>query len=127
MSFIEYSQYNKRVLDDFLNKEITSWQEEVVVEFPNLSKIFDIFIDGFEGGKKLRAILVRLGYEIITDKEDECTLLPAIAYEIFQTAILAHDDIIDESPLRRGKPTMFKSLEKLGSKIHFSGKDYLHY
>ncbi len=31
-----------------------------------------------------------------------------VAYEIFQTAILAHDDIIDKSDLRRGKKTLYK-------------------
>jgi geranylgeranyl diphosphate synthase, type I len=40
-------------------------------------------------------------------------LLPvALAYELFQTAILAHDDIIDMSDLRRGKPTLHKAIEQ---------------
>lgn len=34
----------------------------------------------------------------------------AAAYEIFHTAILVHDDIIDQSPLRRGKPSLYQAL-----------------
>ena len=40
----------------------------------------------------------------------EDLLKVAIAYEIFQTAILAHDDIIDKSPTRRGKPSLYMQL-----------------
>lgn len=35
----------------------------------------------------------------------------ACAIEVFQTAALVHDDIIDESDLRRGKPSAHKALE----------------
>jgi geranylgeranyl pyrophosphate synthase len=34
----------------------------------------------------------------------------AAAYELFQTAILAHDDIIDNSPKRRGKSSLHVAL-----------------
>ena len=33
-----------------------------------------------------------------------------MAFEIFQTSIRAHDDIIDKSPLRRGQPSLFQGL-----------------
>lgn len=34
----------------------------------------------------------------------------AAAYEIFQAAILIHDDVIDQSQTRRGKQTLYKAL-----------------
>ncbi|MBI2018102.1 polyprenyl synthetase family protein [Candidatus Daviesbacteria bacterium] len=34
----------------------------------------------------------------------------AAAYEIFHAAILAHDDIIDQSPKRRGQPSLYKRV-----------------
>ncbi len=127
MIFEEYIKKNQLEIEPFLINELNTWRNETFVNFPTLDKILEVFITGFEGGKRLRAILVRLGYEVIASKADNCTLLPAIAYEIFQTSILAHDDIIDESPLRRGKETIYKSLERLGNEIHIEGKNYLHY
>ena len=41
-------------------------------------------------------------------KEDHSYLPLAAAYETFQTAILVHDDIIDNAELRRGKKTIHK-------------------
>jgi geranylgeranyl diphosphate synthase type I len=54
--------------------------------------------------------LVKCGYECVQNKENTDILDVAIAFEYFQTAILAHDDIIDQSPLRRGKPTIYHEL-----------------
>src|SRR5262249_1595124 len=34
----------------------------------------------------------------------------AAAFEILQTSLLIHDDIIDKSDTRRGKPTVYKAL-----------------
>ena len=52
-----------------------------------------------------------MGYEMITGHHNVDLLPIALAYELFQTAILAHDDIIDISDLRRGKPTLHKAIE----------------
>ena len=62
------------------------------------------------GGKRIRAYLVRLGYEIASGKYDKAIILPALSYEVFQSGILIHDDIIDESDTRRGMPTMHITL-----------------
>lgn len=57
------------------------------------------------GGKLIRALLVNLGYSFCRDNiaySDSA----AMSYELFQTAILVHDDIIDRAGTRRGKPTI---------------------
>jgi len=63
------------------------------------------------GGKRIRAYLASLGYGIFKglDKSDDA-LVPSLSYELFQTGILAHDDIIDNSDYRRFKPSMHKDL-----------------
>ena len=60
-------------------------------------------------GKRIRGAMIRLGAKIA----DLDTPPPevALAYELFQTSILIHDDIIDKSPMRRGRSTIH-SLEK---------------
>jgi len=57
------------------------------------------------GGKRLRPILVLMAYNLY--KTDIKAALPiAQAVEIFHNFSLVHDDIMDEAPLRRGKPTV---------------------
>ena len=62
------------------------------------------------GGKRIRAYLVRLGCELAAGESDERILLPALSYEVFQTGVLIHDDIIDESDTRRNMPTLHVAL-----------------
>jgi len=57
------------------------------------------------GGKCLRGALISLG-EIIAAGQSHGYLDISLAYEIFQTAILIHDDMIDASDTRRGKTTI---------------------
>ncbi|MEO9483092.1 MAG: polyprenyl synthetase family protein [Ekhidna sp.] len=57
------------------------------------------------GGKRLRPMLVLLGYGL--KKEDyEVIVSPALAVEVFHNFTLMHDDIMDEAPIRRGQPTV---------------------
>jgi geranylgeranyl diphosphate synthase type II len=57
------------------------------------------------GGKRLRPMLVLLGYGLKGD-EPETIIDQALAVEVFHNFTLMHDDIMDEAPLRRGKPTV---------------------
>ena len=56
-------------------------------------------------GKLVRGVLVNLGYYLLKDDKDYSLDL-SLAYEVFQTAILVHDDIIDNDNTRRGKDTV---------------------
>ncbi|MDO5702113.1 MAG: polyprenyl synthetase family protein [Lachnospiraceae bacterium] len=70
-----------------------------------------------EGGKLLRGMLVSLGYAIGGGADESYSDALALSYEIFQTAILIHDDIIDNAKLRRGKVTIHERL-----KSRFAGR-----
>jgi len=60
------------------------------------------------GGKRIRPRLCLTAYSIFSDKFSEGILSPACALEVFHSFTLMHDDIMDRSPLRRGKPTVWK-------------------
>lgn len=63
------------------------------------------------GGKRIRPVCVLMGNELF----DEITTdawHTATAVELFHNFSLIHDDIMDKSPLRRGKPTVH---EKYGA------------
>ena len=57
------------------------------------------------GGKRLRPVLLLMGANLFTEKVDHA-LPAALSIEIFHNFSLVHDDIMDEAPLRRGKPTV---------------------
>lgn len=59
------------------------------------------------GGKRVRPVLVLLGAEA-TGGTAEQALSAAVAVELFQSAALIHDDIADESELRRGRPCVHR-------------------
>ena len=59
------------------------------------------------GGKQLRPRLCLTAYSLFKDEFDESILQPAAALEVFHNFTLIHDDIMDKSPLRRGKPTVW--------------------
>jgi geranylgeranyl diphosphate synthase type II len=57
------------------------------------------------GGKRLRPALVLMATDLFGgDIED--AKAPALAIEMFHNFTLMHDDIMDNAPLRRGKPTV---------------------
>jgi geranylgeranyl diphosphate synthase type II len=57
------------------------------------------------GGKRLRPVLTVLGASLFMDNPAK-SILPAIGVEVFHNFTLMHDDIMDNAPLRRGKPTV---------------------
>ncbi len=52
-------------------------------------------------GKQLRPLLVMLAAKLCREVSDK-TLLTAVTMELVHTASLIHDDVVDESPMRRG-------------------------
>ncbi|WP_409019296.1 polyprenyl synthetase family protein [Dyadobacter sp. CY347] len=57
------------------------------------------------GGKRFRPLLTLLAASIYSD-DWENAVKPAMAVEVFHNFTLMHDDIMDQAPLRRGKPTV---------------------
>ena len=60
------------------------------------------------GGKRLRPKLCMTVYSLFNDSFGPEILGPAAGLEVFHTFTLIHDDIMDHSPLRRGKETVWK-------------------
>ncbi len=57
------------------------------------------------GGKRLRPLLVCLAAGV-PPPEGEGLVRAAVAVELIHAATLVHDDVLDGSPLRRGRPTV---------------------
>lgn len=59
------------------------------------------------GGKRIRPVLMLLAYNLYKDAPENI-LSSAIALEIYHNYTLLHDDLMDNAPMRRGKPTVHK-------------------
>ncbi len=91
---------------DILNKKLIKFNKQLVKEDNKLIKEnLEYFSNLNADGKLVRGCLVNLGYYLLKDNREYSNDL-ALAYEVFQTAILVHDDIIDHDNLRRGKDTI---------------------
>ncbi len=57
------------------------------------------------GGKRMRPLITLLCSRMLNDQPHQPAMHLAAITEMLHTATLVHDDVIDESGLRRGKPT----------------------
>src|SRR3990167_10750104 len=110
MDFAQFLKKQAQVIDKRLEESLFKTSGEVAGVSPGLEKIFQKFSESSKGGKRIRGALVLLGYQISGGKDLNKVLDAAVAYEIFQTAILAQDDVIDKSLFRRLKPSLYNSL-----------------
>lgn len=85
--------------------------EQVSVEtLPMLDAIRDLST----GGKRLRALLAYWGYRGAGGAAlDPAVVKAGVAIELFQSAALIHDDIIDASDTRRGAPSVHRRFENM--------------
>jgi geranylgeranyl diphosphate synthase type I len=77
-------------------------------------------------GKRIRPTLFVIGYLGFAKKPAPGLYRSAISLELLHDFMLVHDDIIDKSDTRRGKPSMHAMLNKFlrGNKnIKFNGQD----
>ncbi len=75
----------------------------------------------FNGGKRIRPLLVVYASKLC-GKVDEGVYKLGCAFEYLHAATLFHDDIIDKSEMRRGKPSVYK---KYGTTPAILAGDYL--
>lgn len=57
------------------------------------------------GGKRMRPLLTLLVSRMLVDESNQHAMHLAAITEMLHTATLVHDDVIDQSALRRGRPT----------------------
>ncbi|HET6403346.1 MAG TPA: polyprenyl synthetase family protein [Candidatus Thermoplasmatota archaeon] len=81
-------------------------QRSVHSEEPLLAKMVGDLVRA--GGKRMRPRIALLAFAACGGRPErvEAAIDAAAAFELIHTASLVHDDIIDQSPLRRGRPTL---------------------
>ncbi len=90
-------------LEDFVKKNGTEYGK-----VHNLgSDVLERLVVFSKQGKMLRGGLVSLGYELFEEDSQETCLTLGAALELFQSALLIHDDIMDRDIIRRGSPSIY--------------------
>ncbi|MFX0537281.1 polyprenyl synthetase family protein [Ornithinimicrobium sp. Y1847] len=97
-------------------------QREVLAELgPPMGPLVDAVADLLTGGKRLRAAFLYWGWRALGGPDDDAAIRAASSMEIFQAAALLHDDVMDNSDLRRGRPTAHRSFTAEHQRQSWSG------
>ncbi|MGI5335946.1 polyprenyl synthetase family protein [Streptomyces sp. CA-181903] len=102
------------ILDSFLTAKARSAGEREAERFGDvLAGLVDA------GGKRLRPLLCVIGWHTASGAEEPPALWHlAASLELFHAFTLIHDDVMDRSATRRGKPTVHRVLA-----AHYAGCD----
>ncbi|GAA2838915.1 geranylgeranyl diphosphate synthase type I [Leucobacter komagatae] len=109
------------LIQERLNDIIEGHRAELEPLGPDAGPLLDEATSFLTGGKRFRALFAVHGYRAvrpldiagpITD-EFAAVLDAACALELFHAAALIHDDVIDRSDTRRGRPAVHRSFAKL--------------
>ena len=130
---VENARQNlKNFRTDFEPKlnEYFSIEEEKVKYFQNkhAEKMLESFKDlTMRGGKRLRASFVYYVYKLYEGKDDEAAYKLGCVLELIHAYLLAIDDFMDKSEVRRHEPTVHKIAEKYFIDNGFKNEDPKHF
>ncbi|MFF1303023.1 polyprenyl synthetase family protein [Streptomyces sp. NPDC058307] len=78
---------------------------------PHLSYLSGLVQDFMSGGKRIRPLLCVTGWQAVGGRDDpERVFRVAACLEMFHAFALIHDDVMDLSNTRRGRPTLHRTL-----------------
>lgn len=90
-------------LASFLKQEI-DFTKSIRLELGQFMEVGAEFI--LRGGKRLRPAFLYYGYKAFGGTDEEGIIKASISVELVHAGALVHDDIMDNSDLRRGRPTV---------------------
>jgi len=112
MSLSAYlASYSTR-LDDFLRVYFKQLKKDSASVHPHLGQYINRLEDFVSRGKRIRGALTLLGYQLAGGKGYQNIIPITAAIELLHSALLIHDDFIDNDNLRRGQPTIHKYYGK---------------
>jgi geranylgeranyl diphosphate synthase type I len=122
---VMFTQTKKRV-----DRELVRFVSEIdrAYRLKKLSPVLSASIRDFvlRPGKRVRPVLFIIGYLSFAQRPARGLYTSALSIELLHDFMLVHDDIIDKSETRRGKPSMHTLLGRalVGVKnVKFNGQD----
>jgi len=102
-------------------------REEASDQGEDAAMFLEAAVSTLRGGKRLRARFCHAGWESVARFAERRAIEPdalwdlCAALEIFQSAALVHDDLIDNSDTRRGRPAAHRALEQRHRDARWAG------
>lgn len=127
--FIDFQNRARKAIEDFTYKSFEEFGSNITKN-SFVEDALELLRQQNEGGKRIRGAMIKLGEQIASHGKNNNYLPIAVGYELFQTAVLIHDDIIDRGTTRRGKETIHINSAKriLSSQDNgISSEDANHY
>ena len=93
-------------VDDAVRAAAVGLAEELTAIDDGLASMATMLTDAADGGKRLRGALVRWAYTAHGGADPDDVNGAAVAVELVHLSALVHDDVIDRSDLRRGRPSV---------------------
>ena len=103
---LEKREMVDRELESFFNFKMEGCRDQISRDI--VGRIRDFTMNG---GKRVRPILTIAGYNLFS-KFDQRIVKASISIELTQSYLLIHDDVMDQSDVRRGKPSFHASLRE---------------
>lgn len=116
---MEYLSYIKQPIQTEFERFNQLFANSIVSTNPLLNSVSEYVFR--KSGKQMRPILVLL-FAKLHGEVTEASLHAAVALELLHTASLIHDDVVDESLMRRGQPSVNASFN---NKVAVLSGDYL--
>ncbi len=118
----KHLQWYKNYLDPFLN----SFLDEKLAEASKIHPESTVLVEEIRrfvaaGGKRVRPAFAYAAYISSGGRSLEAILYGSASLELLHAFALIHDDIIDNSDLRRGKPSVHKVFEDFHKKRGLKG------
>ncbi|MGA4844300.1 polyprenyl synthetase family protein [Streptomyces sp. G45] len=105
----ESAAFKARV-DDVLRRYVAEEAEQFAAIDPALEPVARQLETAVADGKRLRAAFCYWGWRAVGQPDSEALLRAAASMELVHAAAVVHDDLIDDSPLRHGRPTAHVAL-----------------
>ena len=112
MSVLDRADLRARV-QNTLDTFVVDRRTGLLAMGPELSDMVDAVADFLAGGKRLRPAFCFWGHVGAGGTDTDALVLAASSLEMFQAAALLHDDVMDGSDTRRGKPSVHRAFEAL--------------
>jgi geranylgeranyl diphosphate synthase type I len=98
----------QRTLDEFVDEQ----GQRLELLGDDAARLVDSARESVRGGKRFRAAFCYWGYRAVGDPTDESALVrAAAALELLHASALVHDDVMDASDTRRGRPSTHRAFE----------------
>ncbi|HEX7404434.1 MAG TPA: polyprenyl synthetase family protein [Candidatus Nanopelagicaceae bacterium] len=108
----------QRELTNFLVEQ-THYLGDIGSELVPVAEAINSFL--MDGGKRLRPLFAYCGYLAASGKDDNTIITAVASLELLQACALMHDDLIDASDTRRGKPSIHRRFEAIHENEELSG------